>query len=305
MAQPLDNPTSGYLLWRLTTKLRAAVDRALAPLGLTHAQYTLLASLYGLSRTGASPTQRELADWVGLEPIFVSKLARALEQAGLLDRAEHPTDTRAVQLRLTDHGIEVAQRAITIVHALHEEFTAPIGGTHSTLHREFVRTLQTLLGTENRSDHMSPAATLTGQDVGEAEGALTALLNQVLAATRTGITRTEYIVLRVLAARGPAPSAAALHAYLAGQPQLGLDRAQVADLLHGLEVRGLVTGSAADGPGPTQLTPDGAAFHAKLAGAIADRTRSLYADLDPNDLATAHRVLVEITERANRLRDEA
>jgi DNA-binding MarR family transcriptional regulator len=291
-------------LWRLTTKLRSAVDRALAPLGLTHAQYTLLASLYGLSRTGGNPTQRELADRAGLEPIFVSKLARALERAGLLQRAEHPADTRAVQLRLTDRGVDAAQRAMAIVHALHEEFTAPIGGTHSQRHRDFVRTLETLLGNDTRSDRMSPAATLTGQDVGQAEGALTALLNQVLAATHTGITRTEYIVLRVLAARGPAPSAA-LHDYLASQPQLGLDRAQVADVLHGLEARGLVTGSAAHAPGPTQLTPDGAALHAKLAGAVADRTRSLYADLDPNDLATAHRVLVEITERARRLRDEA
>jgi hypothetical protein len=49
-------------LWRLTTKLRAAVDRVLAPLGLTHAEYTLLASLYGHSRTGAQPSQRELVD---------------------------------------------------------------------------------------------------------------------------------------------------------------------------------------------------------------------------------------------------
>jgi hypothetical protein len=51
--RPTDNPTTGYLLWRLTTKLRAAVDRALAPLGLTHAQYSLLASLYGYSLSGA------------------------------------------------------------------------------------------------------------------------------------------------------------------------------------------------------------------------------------------------------------
>ena len=63
MSRPTEHPTTGYLLWRLTTKLRTAVDRLLAPLGLTHAQYTLLASLYGFSHTGAQPSQRELADW--------------------------------------------------------------------------------------------------------------------------------------------------------------------------------------------------------------------------------------------------
>jgi DNA-binding MarR family transcriptional regulator len=304
MSRPTEHPTTGYLLWRLTTKLRTAVDRLLAPLGLTHAQYTLLASLYGFSQTGAQPSQRELADWTGLEPIFVSKLARALQQLGLIDRTEHPADPRAVQLRLTDHGADVAQRAIAIVHAFQEEFTAPIGGTKSRRNHDLVRTLQTLLGMENRSDPMAQPATLTGQDVGEAEGALTALLNQVLAGTNTGISRTQYLALRVLALRGPFPSPAALHDYLAGQPQVGLDLPQVAELFHGLEARGLVTGSAPDGPGPTQLTAEGAALNAKLADAVAARTKRLYADLDPDDLATAHRVLVEVTQRANRLRDE-
>ncbi|HZD70147.1 MAG TPA: MarR family transcriptional regulator [Actinomycetes bacterium] len=303
MSRPTENPTTGYLLWRLATKLRAAVDRVLAPLGLTHAQYTLLASLYGFSRTGAQPSQRELADWTGLEPIFVSKLARALEHAGLIDRTEHPADPRAVQLRLTDDGADIAQRAIALVHAFQEDFTAPIGGTQSQRNRDLVRTLQILLGIENRSDPMA-SATLTGQDVGEAEGALTALLNKVLADANAGITRTQYIALRVLALRGPAPSPAALHDYLAGQPQVGLDLPQVAELFHSLEARGLVTGSAPDGPGPTQLTPEGAALHADLADAVAGLTKRLYADLNPDDLATAHRVLVEVTERANRLRDE-
>jgi DNA-binding MarR family transcriptional regulator len=151
---------------------------------------------------------------------------------------------------------------------------------------------------------MPAPATLTGQDVGEAEGALTALLNQVLTDSNTGITRTQYITLRVLALRGPAPSPAELHDYLASQPQLGLGRSQVAELLHGLEAKGLVADSAADGPGPTQLTTQGAALHARLAGAVGAVTRRVYAGLDPDDLATTHRVLVEITERARRLRDQ-
>src|SRR4029453_8661224 len=264
MSRPTERPTTGYLLWRLTTKLRTGVDRILAPLGLTHAQYTLLASLYGFSRTGAQPSQRELADWTGLEPIFVSKLARAPEETRLIQRTKHPADPRAVQLRLTDHGADIAQRAIAIVHTYQEEFTAPIGGTRSQQSRDLVRTLQTLLGTDNRSDPMPAPATLPGQEVGEAEGALTALLDQLLAGTNTSITRPQYLALRVLALRGPFPSPAALHDYLASQPQVGLDRAQVAELFRGLEAQGLVTGSAHDGPGPIQLTTEGAALNANL-----------------------------------------
>jgi DNA-binding MarR family transcriptional regulator len=310
MLRSSDDVTTGYLLWRVTTKWRTAVDRAVAPLGLTHAQYSLLASLYGHSRTGAQPSQRELADYTGLEPIYVSKLARALQQAGLLTRTQHPADPRAVQLRLTERGVDVALRAIGVVRALHEELTAPIGGTHSRRNRELVRTLRTLLGTppasggtdENRRQPMPQPPTLTGQDIGEAQGAVRALLDQIL--LDTGTTSNEYIALQVLAVRGPAASPAALHEFLAGQPQLGLDLPAVAGLLGGLEAKGLVSGGAPDGPGPTQLTPEGAALYARLADAVTKVTTRLYADLDPDDLATAHRVLAQVVERANRLRGE-
>ena len=76
-------------------KWRVAVDRALAPLGLTHAQYVLLASLYGMERAGRRPTQRELADHTGLEALYASKLARALDADGLIRRDRDPADTRA------------------------------------------------------------------------------------------------------------------------------------------------------------------------------------------------------------------
>jgi DNA-binding MarR family transcriptional regulator len=303
MRRPTENPTVGYLLWRLSTRLRAAVDRALVPLGLTHAQYTLLASLYGYSYFGAKPSQRDLSDWTGLEPIFVSKLARALEHAGLLERGDHPTDSRAFQLRLTDDGVAVAERAIAIVEAFQEEFTAPIGGTHSHTTQTLVRTLHTLLDTEHWSDSMTtPPATLTGQDVGEAEGALTGLLERILANTNSGLRRPEYITLRVLGLRGPIESSAAFRDFLASQPQLGLDRLGVAELLSGLETRGLIGGSA--GGGPVQLTTAGADLHASVAESVLAVTRRLYVDIDPDELATAHKVLIELTQRATRMRPE-
>jgi DNA-binding MarR family transcriptional regulator len=321
MPRPSDDVTTGYLLWRVTTRWRAAVDRAVSPLGLTHAQYSLLASLYGLSRTGAQPSQRELADFAGLEPIYVSKLVRALEQAALLVRTEHPADPRAVQLRLTERGTDTALRAIAVVHALQEQLSAPIGGTRSQRNKQLVATLRTLLGIqptaadtetdtdidagadtdENGSDTMAQTPTLTGQDIAEAQGAVRALLDRVLAAT--GTTSNEYIALRVLAVRGPAASPAAFHEFLAGQRQLELDLPAVADLLGRLEARGLISGSAADGSGPTQLTTEGAALHSRLADTVAVVTRRLYADFAPDDLATAHRVLAGVVERAGRLPD--
>jgi MarR family transcriptional regulator, organic hydroperoxide resistance regulator len=138
-------PTPGSLVWRLSMKWRAAVDRAVAPFGLTHAQYSVLASLLGMERAGQRPSQRQLADHTGLEPLYVSKLARALERAKLITRAVDPADSRAVQLSLTKHGREVVARAVAVVAELQEQLTAPLGGTRSRRTRALVAELQQLL----------------------------------------------------------------------------------------------------------------------------------------------------------------
>jgi DNA-binding MarR family transcriptional regulator len=73
-----------------------AVGRTVAPLGLTHAQYSPVASLYGMQRAGERPSQRRPADHTGLEPLHVSKLARSMETAGLVERTRDPLDPFAL-----------------------------------------------------------------------------------------------------------------------------------------------------------------------------------------------------------------
>ncbi|MFE9621526.1 MarR family winged helix-turn-helix transcriptional regulator [Streptomyces sp. NPDC006527] len=145
MSKGSERATPGYLVWRLSTKWRVAVDRAVAPLGLTHAQYSLVASLYGMQRAGESPSQRRLADHTGLEPLYVSKLARALESAGLIERTRDPRDPRAVQLALTAQGQDVTRRAITVVQGLLERLLEPLGGLDSPRTRTFTSELRALL----------------------------------------------------------------------------------------------------------------------------------------------------------------
>ncbi|WP_412538918.1 MarR family transcriptional regulator [Longispora sp. K20-0274] len=138
-------PTPGFLVWRLSMRWRVAVDRALAPLGLTHAQYSLLGSLHGMHSAGQRPSQRQLADHTGLEPLYVSKLARTLEAAGLVARTPDPTDTRAVRLSLTPAGVELSGRAVTVVRDVFDGLLAPLGGLDGAATGDFARTLSTLL----------------------------------------------------------------------------------------------------------------------------------------------------------------
>lgn len=147
MARSDENPTIGSLVWRLSMRWRAQVDKAVAPYGLTHAKYTVLARLYGhgLRQPDSPPSQRELADIAGLEAVYMSKLVTGLERDGFVSRTRHPDDTRTMQLALTRAGAKAIEPAIEAVRVLHESMLAPIGGPRSRQARELKATLQLLL----------------------------------------------------------------------------------------------------------------------------------------------------------------
>src|SRR6188474_2444645 len=110
---------------------------------------------------------------------------------------------------------------------------------------------------------MPPTPTLTGQDIAEAQGALAALLDEIL--RPSGTTPVEYIALRVLALRGPVETTGALREFLLSQRQLGLDADGADALLTRLQSRGFIE----PGPGPVRLTETGSRHHAELTDSIA------------------------------------
>jgi MarR family transcriptional regulator, organic hydroperoxide resistance regulator len=135
----------GFLIWRLSMRWRAAMDRVLAPLGLTHAQYAVLAPLWGMSRGGARPSQRELADLTGLDPVYVSKLVRALERDGFVARSVKAADPRAVELALTAQGEATVQQGIEAVYAMRDRLTRPLGGNDGARTAELAKMICQLL----------------------------------------------------------------------------------------------------------------------------------------------------------------
>ena len=143
---------------------------------------------------------------------------------------------------------------------------------------------------------MTQTPILTGQDIAEAYGAVEILLARALSGT--GTTNREYVVLRVLAARGPVENPASLHEYLAGERQLDLSADAAGELLARLEARGLAAGTAKDDPGPAKLTPQGAELLRTLTETVAPRTRALFSSIAAEDMTIAHRVLREIIDRA-------
>ncbi|TVT58891.1 MarR family transcriptional regulator [Amycolatopsis rhizosphaerae] len=112
----------GFLLWHVTLAWQRAVTAALQPLGLTHAQFVLLASAWWLSEQGEVPNQLRLARHAGTDVKMTSQIVRKLEEKKLLRREIDPADTRARRLRPTPAGRNLARRAIAAVESVDADF---------------------------------------------------------------------------------------------------------------------------------------------------------------------------------------
>ena len=106
----------------------------------------------------------------------------------------------------------------------------------------------------------------------------------------------------MLTLRGPVESPAEFHRFLAGQRQLALTLDQVGGLLTGLQDRGLIAEAAYDAAGPVRITEAGTAKHAAVGETVADLSKRVYGDLDPEELVVAQRVLTQVIQRAEEIR---
>jgi len=88
----------------------------------------LLASLWWLGHnTSQPPSQTQLAEHAGTDPMMTSQVSRKLAARGLLDRHPDPTDSRARQLSLTPLGAAVLTGALADVETTDENYFATLG----------------------------------------------------------------------------------------------------------------------------------------------------------------------------------
>ena len=117
--------STGLMLWRVTNAWQRHIRAALTPFDLTHVQFVLLACMAWMAGPGPI-TQRALAEQAGTDVMMTSQVVRALEAKGLLVRAAHPTDRRAIALRLTPAGARRADEANTAVEAADAAYFAAL-----------------------------------------------------------------------------------------------------------------------------------------------------------------------------------
>jgi hypothetical protein len=136
---------------------------------------------------------------------------------------------------------------------------------------------------------MSDYPPLSTQVIGQAESALGALLEPLLA--DAGITFQQWLVLTVTAASGGSTDRGQLVARISGARKV--DGTAVESAIAELGAAGMTTAT-----GPLALTDSGRHVYQLIRGAVEELNAELFA-FAPEDLATAGRVLSVVTERAN------
>ncbi|MFH8252969.1 MarR family winged helix-turn-helix transcriptional regulator [Microbacterium sp. B2969] len=123
-----------FLLARANAIALAAGNAALAQHGLKVRSYSVLV----LASGDARPSQRELAEFLQLDPSQVVSLVDGLESRGLVERTPDPSDRRANVVVATDAG-----RALAAVAG--ESAQAAEQRVHARLTSDERETLATLL----------------------------------------------------------------------------------------------------------------------------------------------------------------
>jgi DNA-binding MarR family transcriptional regulator len=111
----------GLLLAKLHAAGSVLNNRALADFGLRERSFSVLT----LACSGLEPTQRELADFLSLDPSQVVSLVDDLERRGLVERTQGKQDRRAKIITSTTEGRKMHTKARSALDACeHEQLSA-------------------------------------------------------------------------------------------------------------------------------------------------------------------------------------
>jgi len=105
----------GYLLTQTYLLKQRHLNTALKQIGITYTQFVILATTLELADEKGTITQQTIASERQLDKVMVSNVVKTLVEKRLIKRFRHPTDHRALAIKLTSKGVEIAIQAKGIV----------------------------------------------------------------------------------------------------------------------------------------------------------------------------------------------
>lgn len=134
----LGSPLVGEIEF-LTARARALgsakANALLAPLDLKIRSYAVLS----LACSGAAPSQRELAEFLLLDPSQIVALVDGLEQRGLVKRETDPRDRRSKVIRGTAKGRRLLTQAAAATQQAEEQAMQDLTTSERAQLRELLR----------------------------------------------------------------------------------------------------------------------------------------------------------------------
>jgi len=125
----------GYELKRAQQAFCVAADEALRHVGLTNAQYAVLAMV----EEAGSLSSAELARLCYVTPQTMNQIVATLEARDLVQRSSHPTHGRIRQVSLTDAGKQLIAAAHERVQVVEDAMVAELSPARQ---RELIRLLE-------------------------------------------------------------------------------------------------------------------------------------------------------------------
>lgn len=135
---PENSENLGSLIGRAAQSWQLQAARALRPMGLTYAQFQLLAALAG----GTGTTQAAVARQAGIDAMTASVVLRKLERRRLVARRASHEDSRALRLTLTQGGEAALAQASDLLGQAEAAFFVSVGAQR----RELAAVLGALIG---------------------------------------------------------------------------------------------------------------------------------------------------------------
>lgn len=108
----------GWVMQRLAKRLNDEMDKQLATLDLTVAQFAVMMTVL----ESGGMTQTEIGRRFGWPAYSITRVLNALEERGLLERRADPSSRRAFNIYASAEGKKLGPELFAIVQAVNSEF---------------------------------------------------------------------------------------------------------------------------------------------------------------------------------------
>ena len=110
------------ILIRVMRRHHACVERRIGDLGIHHGQHRMLMQL--ARHEGDVPSQKELAETMGISPAAVTATLKKLEREGYITRSMTDEDNRKNEIRITGQGLAKVTESRAVFEATDKELFA-------------------------------------------------------------------------------------------------------------------------------------------------------------------------------------